>query len=184
MQHNFDRACEFMSIYILSKHMEAQHAYANRQAAGGQRRNISATGSDVDRGGHGRGSRSGQRSGRFTGRGRGGRDRTNGRTSAYINNVDVTDPHRNVTASEWKKLITMRGVVFQMPESGGCGGRGGNDTRSLTNSTAQRTASVVSVTGGTTNENAMTNDCSVVSEITERGSQNSRSCGRGAYDNN
>ncbi len=43
MQHNFDRACEFMSAYISSKQAEAQHAYANRQAAGGQRCNISAT---------------------------------------------------------------------------------------------------------------------------------------------
>jgi hypothetical protein len=60
MQYNFNRACEFMSACISSKHAEAQHAYANRQAAGGQRRNISATGSDVDRGGRGRGGRSGQ----------------------------------------------------------------------------------------------------------------------------
>jgi hypothetical protein len=37
----------------------------------------------------------------------------------------------------------MRGVVLQMRESGGRGNYGGNDTRSLTNSTAQRTASVV-----------------------------------------
>ena len=31
MQHNFDRACEFMSAYILSEQAEAQHAYANRR---------------------------------------------------------------------------------------------------------------------------------------------------------
>jgi hypothetical protein len=42
--HNFDRACEFMSAYILSKHSEAQHKYANRQAAGGQRQNVSKVG--------------------------------------------------------------------------------------------------------------------------------------------
>jgi hypothetical protein len=73
-----------------------------------------------------------------------------------------------------------------MRESGGRGGRGCNDTRSRTNSTAQRTASVVSVNGGTTNENATPNDSSVVSEITERGLQNGRSfgCHRGAYGNN
>jgi hypothetical protein len=69
-----------------------------------------------------------------------------------------------------------------MRESGGRGGRGGNDTRLLTNSTAQRTASFVN--GGTTNKNATTNDSSVVSKITERGSQNGRSFGRGAYGNN
>ena len=186
MQHSFDKACEFMSAYISSKHAIAQHAYANRQTAGGQRRNISATGSDADRGGRGRGGRLGQRSGRFTGRGRGGRGRTNGRTRAYINNVDVTDPHRNFTAAEWEKLGTMRGVVLQMREGGGRGGRGPNDTRSLTNSATQRTASVVSVTGSTANanDNTPTNDNSVVSEITERGSQNGRSFGRGAYGNN
>ena len=66
---------------------EAQHAYANRQAAGDQR------------------------SGRFTGRGRGERGWTNGRTRAYINNVDVTDPHRNFAAAEWEKLGTVRRVV-------------------------------------------------------------------------
>ena len=137
-----------MSAYISSKHAEAQHAYANRQAAGGKRRNISATGSDVDRGG-----RSGQRSGRSTGRGR-----TNGRSRAYINNVDVTDPHRNFTATEWEKLGTMRGVALQMREgASNRGGRRGNDNRSLTNSTAQRTASVVSVNAGSTaNKNATT----------------------------
>jgi hypothetical protein len=53
MQRNFDRACEFMSAYISSMHADAQHAYANFQAAGGQRRNISRTASDVDRGGRG-----------------------------------------------------------------------------------------------------------------------------------
>ncbi len=36
MQHDFDRACEFiMSAYISSKHAEAQHAYANHPVAGG-----------------------------------------------------------------------------------------------------------------------------------------------------
>jgi hypothetical protein len=63
MQHDFDRACELMSAYISSKHVEAQHAYANRQAAGGQRCNISATGSDVDQDGRGLDGRSGQHSG-------------------------------------------------------------------------------------------------------------------------
>ena len=179
MQHNFDKACEFMSAYISNKHADAQHAYANRHAAGGQRRNVSATGSDGDRGGRGRGGRSGQRGGR----GRGGRGRGHGRTKSYINNVDVTDPHRNFTSAEWEKLGNMRNIVLQMREGGGRGGRGGNDNRSSTNSTATatRTTSVVSTND---NDNATTNDQSVVSEITERGSQNGRSFGRGAYNNN
>jgi hypothetical protein len=79
----------------------------------------------------------------------------------------------------------MRGIVLQMRESGGRGARGGNDNQSLTNSTAQHTASsVVSVNNSTANENATTNDNSVVSEITERGLQNGRSFGRGAHGNN
>jgi hypothetical protein len=123
MQHDFDKACEFLSTYISSKHAEVQHACANRQAAGGQLCNISATGSNVDRGDRGQGGRSGQRSGRSTGRGR-----TNSRTRAYIDNVDVTDPHRNFTVAEWEKLGTMRGLVLQMRESGGRGSCGGNGT--------------------------------------------------------
>jgi hypothetical protein len=73
MQPDFDRACEFIFAYISSKHADAKHAYANRQVAGGRRRNISGTASDVDRGGCGRGGRSGQRSCRSTGCGHGGR---------------------------------------------------------------------------------------------------------------
>ena len=70
-----------------------------------------------------------------------------------------------------------------MSKSGGRGGRGWNDNRSLTNSTAQRTAGMVSVNGSTVSKSATTNDNSVVSEIAERGSQNGRSFGRGAYGN-
>jgi hypothetical protein len=104
VQYNFDRACEFMSAYVSSKHAdEAQPAHANRQAADGQRRNISASGSDVDCGGRGQGGCSCERSDRTTGCGRSGRGRTNGRTRAYNSNVDVTDPHRNFTAAEWEK---------------------------------------------------------------------------------
>jgi hypothetical protein len=78
----------------------------------------------------------------------------------------------------------MRGVVLQMRKSGDRGGRRGNDNGSLTNSTAHRTVSVVSVNGSTVNESATTNDNSVVSKKSERGSQNGRSFGRGAYANN
>jgi hypothetical protein len=163
MQYNFDRACEFMSAYISSKHAEAQHTYANRQAAGGQRPNISATGSDVDRGGRGRDDCSGQQSGQITGRSRGGCGRTNGRRArAYITTSPT--PHRNFTAAEWEKLGTMRRVVLQMCKSSGRGGgRRENDNRSLTNRAAQRTVSVDSVNGSTSDENATTNDNSVVS---------------------
>ena len=82
------------------------------------------------------------------------------------------------------KACKMQGVVLQMREGGGRGGRGGNANRSRTNSTAQRTARVVLVNGNTLNQNATTNDNSVISKITERGLQNGRSFGRGAYGNN
>jgi hypothetical protein len=188
MLHDFDKACGFMSAYISSKHADAQYSYANRHNLSGQRRNVSATGSDGDRGGRGRGGRSGQRGGRTAGRGRnGGRGRGSGRgMRSFINNVDVTDPHRNFTSAEWEKLGTMRGVVLRMrDDTTGRGGRGGTDSRSSANSTTNRTTSAVSASGNTeANANATTNDQSVVSDITERGSQNGRSFGRGAYNNN
>ena len=183
MKSDFDQAVNFMSAYVSSRHFEAQSKYANRNS--GQRRNISATGSDGDRGGRGRGGRSGQRGGPAAGRGRGGRGRGSGRgrMRSYINEVDVTDPHRNFTAAEWEKLGTMRGVVLRMREgngNAGRGGRGGNDSRSPSNNT-NRTTSGVSATDNNNNETA---EASVVSEITERGSQNGRSFGRGAYNAN
>ena len=182
MKSDFDQAVNFMSAYVSSRHFEAQSKYANRN--NGQRRNVSATGSDGDCGGRGRGGRSGQRGGCTAGRGRGGRGRGNGRMKSYINEVNVTDPYRNFTAAEWEKLGTMRGAVLRMREgngSAGRGGRGGNDSRSPTNDT-NRTTSGVSATEN--NNNNETAEASVVSEITERSSQNGRSFGRGAYNIN
>jgi hypothetical protein len=98
---------------------------------------------------------------------------------ALITSTSPT-PTTATLAAEWEKLSTMRGVVLQMRESDGHGGRGGNDNRLLTNSTAQRTASVVSANGSTFNKSASTNDNSVVSEVTDRGLQNGRTFGRGA----
>ena len=98
--------------------------------------------------------------------------------------VDVTDPHRNFTAAEWEKLGTMRSVVLRMRDgngSGGRGGRGGNESRSPTNSTNRTTSGV---SAAETSNNYGNAEASVVSEITERGSQNGRSFGRGAYNNN
>ena len=111
-----------MSAYISNRHAAAQHNYVNRHGANGRRRYVSsATGSDGDRGGRGRDQfgRSGQRGGRGAGRGRGGRGRGRGNdraTRTYINNVDVTDPHRNFTSAEWEMLGTMRRVMIQIRE--------------------------------------------------------------------
>ena len=162
MQSDFDRACEFLSAYISNRHAEAQNKYANHHGTDvQQRQNESATGSNGDRGGRGQGQggRSGQRGDR--GRGRGGRGRANGRTTrAYINNVGITDLHRNYTSAEWEKLGTMRSVVLQMRDGGG---RGVNDNRSITNSTTNRTTSGVSASEDNNNNNNTTNDASVAS---------------------
>ena len=96
----------------------------------------------------------------------------------------MTDPNRNFTAAELEKLGTMRGVALRMREgngSAGRGGRGGNDSRSPTNGTNRTTGGVSATEYNNSNETA---EASVVSEITERGSQNGRSFGRGAYNNN
>ena len=100
---------------------------------------------------------------------------------SYINEVDVTDPNRNFTAAEWEKLRTMRSVVLRMREGNGSGSRGGNESRSPTNGTNCTTSGVTATENSNSNGNA---EASVVSEITERGSQNGRSFGRGAYNNN
>ena len=176
MKSDFDEAVNIMSAYVSSRHFEAQSKYAHRN--GGQRRNVSAIASDGDRGGRGRG-------GRNAGRGRGGCGRgSGGRMRSYINEVDVTDPNRNFTAAGWEKLGTMRSVVLRMREGNGSvgrGGRGGNESRSPTNSTNRTTSGVSATENSNSNGNA---EASVVSEITERGSQNGRSFGRVAYNNN
>ena len=97
-----------------------------------------------------------------------------------MNNVDITDPHRNFTSEEWDKLGTMRSYVIQLQEGGRGGGRGrgGHDDSRTVGSVAATITTQGTGAQSTTANN--TNDQSVVSDITERGSQN----GRGAYTNN
>ena len=182
-RYDFDEAANFMSGLISSIHAAAQIDYANRH--GSKRRYVSAMGSNDQRGGRGRsrqGGRSGQRGGRGDGRGRDGRGRGRGRSNdrrTYANNVDITDPHQNFSSEEWDRVGTMRSYVLQLRE-GGRGGRGRNDrnqsdrtvgSATATNNTASRNA----------NNTASGDQQSVVSEISERGSQNGRGFGRGAY---
>ena len=178
----FDKAAEFMSSLIANMHAAAQLDYANRH--GNKRRYVSAMGLNDQRGGRGRarqGGRSGQCGGRGDGRGR----RRNNERRTYANNVDITDPHRNFTSDEWEQLGTMRSYVLQLRE----GGRGGRDRgdRNQTNSTNRTVGSATATNNTTTNDNASNNvptDQSVVSEITERGSQNGRGfLDRGTYNN-
>ena len=76
-------------------------------------------------------------------------------------------------------------AIFQLRNGKSCGGRGGrgNTDNQSTTSTTNQTTSAVSATDDNNNNNNV-NDAYVVSEITERGSQNGRSFGRGAYNNN
>ena len=186
---DFDGAVNFMSGLVANLHASAQLDYANRNSAGNKRRYVSATDSTGGRGRARTGGRSGQRGGRHSGRGRDNRGSGRGRGEyrrTFANNVDISDPHRNFSADEWERLGTMRSYVLQLRE-GGRGGRANRgDNRSGNNTSTNRATSSVSTTNNNneSNDNATTGGGnSVVSEITERGSQNGRSFGRGAYNN-
>ncbi len=129
---DFHAATSSLSGLISNTHSGAQFDYANRHS--GKKRYISAVDSSSGRGGRGRahrgGSRFGQQSGRGNGRGgrngRGGHGRRDQRVR--MNNVDVTDPHRNFQADEWEKLGSGgRAYILRLHDSpaGGCGGRDG-----------------------------------------------------------
>ena len=146
-------------------------------------------GSNDQRGGRGRarqgGGRIGQRSGHSGGRGRDGRGRgrCNERKKSYANNVDITNPHLNFTPDEWERLGSMRSNVLQL-QDGGRGGRGRSD-QSYHGSNTNRSTSGVSATNANANDSTNTMNApanqSVVSKISERGSQNGQGFGRGAY---
>lgn len=177
-------ATNFLSGLISNIHAGAQIDYANRHS--GKRRYVSAVGSnDFGRGGRGRARRGGGRyeTGRGGGHGRDGRGRGTPRKT-YINNVDVTDPNRNFTSDEWDRLGSLRSYILKM--RGNTSGRGRNGQGAgRGNDAGQRNAS--SATTASTNDSAAQNATnandhqSVVSEMTERGSQNGRGFGRGAY---
>ena len=95
-------------------------------------------------------------------------------------------PHRNFTSDEWERLGSMRSYVLQLRD-GGRDGRGRSDQsyQSYQGSNTNRTTSGVSATNTNPIDSANTTnapaDQSVVSEISERGSQNGRGFGRCAY---
>jgi hypothetical protein len=180
---NFDGAVGFLSSLISNVHATAQLDYAKRNQ-GQKRRYVSAMGSSDQRGGRGRarsgGGRGGQRTGRGGGRGRDGRGR--GRSSerkTYANNVDITDPHRNFSADEWDRLGSMRSYVMQLRE--GRGGRGRGDQSQHGDSVRNASSTTATTTNEAGSPPGRPADQSIVSDITERGSQNGRSFGRGAY---
>jgi len=175
---DFSAATNFLSGLISNIHSAAQLDYANRHS--GKKRYISAVDSRDQRGGRGRfrrGGRSGERGRGGDSRGRGGRG---GSRRMQINGVDVTDPTRNFTADEWERLGTARSYVTQQRTRTGRGGRtGGRNSNGNGNSDGQRNASATNTTSDG-NTVATTNSESNTT-ISERGSQNGRGFGRGAY---
>ena len=178
-----DMALAFLSSLISNIHAAAQSEYVNRQS--NKRRYVSGVDSREGRG-RGRARRGGDGDGDGDGRGRDGRGRgrTGGRggggnLNRYMNGVLDSDPHRNFTSDEWTKLGSMRSTLLLMQQhSGGRGGRGvgrGDGQRNTRNA-----ASATPVTGDAAS--AATNDqATAVSKLTDRGSQNGRGFGRGAY---
>ena len=189
---DFDAAASFLSGLIANIHSGAQIEYAHRNQ--GRKRNISSSESgrgggrgrfrrggrgDGDRGGRGSGHRSGRSSGRGHSSGGGGR-------SMVINGVDVSDPTRQFSGDEWNRLGAAREFVWRQRDTINNGGRGGRDGRGRGNRDAgQRNAS--GVASGGNNENDTNGTASVLTDDTrgtgsgERGSQNGRGFGRGAY---
>jgi hypothetical protein len=190
-RNDFDGAATFLSGLIANIHSAAQLDYGNKFS--GKKRYVSATDTrDRDGRGGGRGrfrrgdgrfnDRSGRGGGR-DGRGRGGRDSGRGGNTVRLNGIDVTDPNRSFTPQEWERLGTARSFVINQRNyvngrsAGRDGGRGGRNNGQR--DANDRNASAAQSAPGTANDNA-----TQVSELTERGSQNGRGFGRGAYGNN
>ena len=187
---DFNAATGFLSGLIANIHSGAQLDYANRHSS--KRRYVSGVDSFDGRGSRGRarrgGGRYGQRTGRGGGRGRDGRGRGTGRGQMRVkmNNVDITDPHRTFTPDEWVRLGSGRAYVIQLRQgrAGRDGGRGPGGRVGERNASSATTSNTTNATSGVedTTQNANgRGDQSVVSNLTECGSQNGRSFGRGAY---
>jgi hypothetical protein len=109
---------------------------------------------------------------------------------ALLRIMSKSPTRTNFSSEEWERLGSMRSYVLQLRE-GGRGGRGRGDGNSNLHSTTNRSTNSVATGNNNSsdnNSNSNTNnvptDQSVVSDITDRGSQNGRSFGRGAYNNN
>ena len=151
---DFNAATSFLSGLISNLHSGAQLDYANRQ--GKRTRYVSALDSNDGRGGRGRARRGGGRYGQPSGRGGRGRDgrgrgrEGRGNNKVRINNVDISDPHRNFTSNEWDRLGAACSVVLQLRNSssgrgnresrGNGGGRGNQDSNQRNASSTSSTA--------------------------------------------
>ena len=188
---NFNAAISFLSGLVANLHSGAQLEYSNRHL--GKRRYVSAIDLSDGRGGRGRARRGSGRYGKQRGNGcGGGRGMTRvgygtgrGDRRIRINNVDVTDPNRNFTSSEWDQLGPAKAYVVQLRNNscgrgGRNGSRGANGARSMDR---QRSASsaTITTTAPSNDGSAQAHEPSILSEMTKRGSQNGRSFGCGAY---
>jgi hypothetical protein len=184
---DFSAATNFLSGLISNIHSAAQLDYSSRQQSG-KKRYISAVNTRDQRGGRGRfrrGGRSGERGvGRGDGRGRG----RNSRARMQINGIDVSDPTRNFSSDEWERLGTARAYVTQQRSiangrsSGGrTGGRSTSTPRGGNNDGRNASATQTSTNDNSNDTSNHDNQSQSNTTISERGSQNGRSFGRGAY---
>ena len=182
-RNDLDGAMSFMAGLISTMYTSAKSDYGSRSSSG-KRRYVSATDSRDSRG-RGRARRGGDgrgRDGRGRGRGGGYGGGRGGGLKKYMNGVDVSDPHRNFTSDEWTKLGPMRHALLLLRQaSSGRGGRGGGRGDGQRSANASSAASAAAPTVPATTANTTNDQATTVSELTERGSQNGRGFGRGAY---
>ena len=174
---DFTSATNFLSGLISNIHSAAQMDYVNNRNSG-KRRYISAMDSR-DGGGRGRFKRGGRFGGQDSGR------RTTGRVGGgpagrhdklVINGIDVSEPYKNFSPDEWERLGSARTFVTQQRNRAGRGGR--TPHRPI----GQRNASASNVSeNGTVHTQHIDSQSQANTTISERGSQNGRSFGRGAY---
>jgi uncharacterized membrane protein YgcG len=169
---DFIAACGYFSQQVARIHGPAQLEYRQQRS---KKRGIYAVDSRSNRGGRARG--------RFGGRGGGNRGRSGGRGhrgTHMINGVDVSDPHRNFSASEWEALGPNggRNTVLQLRER--ASGRGGRDGRGRGRGRA-RGDSERNVAAANVDNTPQEDDPNNTTAVPDRGARNGRGFGRGAY---
>jgi hypothetical protein len=184
---DFVGACGYFSQQVARIHGPAQLEYRQNRS---RKRHISAVDRQAGRGGRGRGRHNGR--GRHGGRGR-GRGRGSGNTN--INGVNIGDPNRSFTSTEWEALgPTGRTAVLNMRDrtTQGRGGREGRGRGRVSFQDDQRNVSSTAIVEYT-NDNAAIVEYSNASGAashqqsdnstitSERGGRNGRGFGRGAY---
>jgi hypothetical protein len=173
---DFVQACAYFSQQVARVHAPAQ--LANRQNRS-NKRGIYAIDQHTGRGARGRG--------RYGGRGgRGGRGRhTGGRAGRQnnINGVNITDPHRSFTSTEWGTLgpnghTTVMSMRDRTHGSGGRNGGGRGNVR-FQDDANERTISSTELVEYNADDAQSGNQHD--DTLTDRGGRNGRGFGRGAY---